>query len=155
MTLIFYRSAIPWAGSKSLKMWSMLLCAFCLFSGVSTIISPIVLVCDFRLHHICARTPDEIGNSTGQVGQDLRGRIPGVSAAFNPRAAPHAWFSEGVSLCIRTGSTLAAMPKAAPADGILARSESPWPVLIGPQGTAQKYMGRAVLSNAWKRSSCV
>ena len=93
------RSAIPWVGSKSLKMWSIMLWAFCLFSNVNTIISPIILVCDFRSHHICARTPDEIGSSMGQVGQDLRGRIPGVSAAFNPRAAPQPG-SQAVRWCL-------------------------------------------------------
>ena len=71
------RSAIPWAGSKFLKMWSMSLCAFCLFSGVNKIISPIILVCDFRPHHICTRTPDEIGNSTDKAWRTFTGTLRG------------------------------------------------------------------------------
>ena len=37
--------------------------------------------------------PGEVGNSTGRVRHDPRGRVPGVSADFNPRWSPAAWFS--------------------------------------------------------------
>ena len=37
--------------------------------------------------------PGEVGNSTGRVWHDPRGRVPGVSADFNPRWSPAAWFT--------------------------------------------------------------
>ena len=37
--------------------------------------------------------PGEVGNSTGRVRHDPRGRVPGVSTDFNSRLSPTAWFS--------------------------------------------------------------
>lgn len=61
--------------------------------------------------------PGEVGNSTGRVRRDPRGRVPGASTDFNPRRSPAAWFSgrSKVSHC-RPGQSrcLTALPKAAP-----------------------------------------
>lgn len=71
----------------------------------------------YRSHRICSSRPGEVGNSTGRVRRDPRGRVPGTSTDFNPRSSPAAWFSgrSKASHC-KPGQSqcLTALPKAAP-----------------------------------------
>lgn len=53
----------------------------------------LVLYSVYRSHRICSSRPGEVGNSTGRVRRDPRGRVPGVSTDFNPGTSPAAWFS--------------------------------------------------------------
>ena len=103
----------------------------------------------FSSSHLRLAPLMRLGTVRVRLGGPARAYTRGL-CCFQPQGSPTYLvlrLCEGVSLCTRTGSTLAALPKAAPAGGILARSEPLRPVSIGPQGTAQKYMGRAVFSN--------
>ena len=67
-------------------------------------------------HRICSARPGEVGNSTGRVRRDPRGRVPGVSTDSTPGGALRPGSQAGLRRLIvsRTGSVLAALPKAAP-----------------------------------------
>ena len=87
-----------------------------------------------QFHRICSTHPGGSGTVRVRSGKTCAGVYQG-SLLLSTQGQPHGLDfrpCKGVSLCTRTESTLAALPKAVPAGGILAHWSSQAGPLYGP-----------------------